>query len=122
MEDEYLKDIRRNAGSDGTKVKVKETEVIIGDAQAYATAKEIEVSSSFISTDKMERSDIFVWSVGRSPTVRLAITLLAKVFAYYNRRRASICDSQRDDRFERRPNREICGVSQRAKGNEINKF
>ncbi|MCX4362311.1 MAG: hypothetical protein OSJ74_02840, partial [Clostridia bacterium] len=41
MEDEYLKDIRRNAGSDGTKVKVKETEVIIGDAQAYATAKEM---------------------------------------------------------------------------------
>ena len=41
MEDEYLKDIRRNAGSDGTKVKVKETEVAIGDAQAYATAKEM---------------------------------------------------------------------------------
>ena len=41
MEDEYLKDIRRNAGSDGTKVKVKETAVIIGDTPAYATAKEM---------------------------------------------------------------------------------
>ena len=41
MEDEYMKDIRRNATSDGTKVKVKETELIVGDAQALATAKEM---------------------------------------------------------------------------------
>ncbi len=41
MEDEYMKDIRRDAGSEGTKVKVKETEVIIDDAQAYATAKKM---------------------------------------------------------------------------------
>ncbi|MBD5100790.1 MAG: hypothetical protein HDT29_05975 [Clostridiales bacterium] len=39
MEDEYFKDIRRNAGSDGTKVKVKESEVVVNDAQALATAK-----------------------------------------------------------------------------------
>ena len=41
MEDEYFKDIRRNAGSDGTKVKVKESEVVVGDMQALATAKEM---------------------------------------------------------------------------------
>ncbi len=41
MEDEYLKDIRRNAGSDGTKVKVKETEVLIADEQAFQTAKDM---------------------------------------------------------------------------------
>ncbi len=41
MEDEYFKDIRRNAGSDGTKMKVKETELVVGDAQALATAKEM---------------------------------------------------------------------------------
>ncbi len=41
MEDEYLKDIRRNASSDGTKIKVKETEMPIGDKQAYETAKDM---------------------------------------------------------------------------------
>ncbi|MDE7079682.1 MAG: hypothetical protein K2O95_06175, partial [Clostridia bacterium] len=41
MEDEFMKDIRRNATNDGTKVKVKETELIVGDAQALATAKEM---------------------------------------------------------------------------------
>ncbi|MDE5549377.1 MAG: hypothetical protein K2J13_03900, partial [Clostridia bacterium] len=41
MEDEYFKDIRRNAGSDGTKMKVKETELVVGDNQALATAKEM---------------------------------------------------------------------------------
>ncbi|MCX4363328.1 MAG: hypothetical protein OSJ74_08100, partial [Clostridia bacterium] len=41
MEDEYMKDIRRDAGSEGTKVKVKETEVIIDDTQAFATAKKM---------------------------------------------------------------------------------
>ena len=41
MEDEYLKDIRRNASSDGTKMKVKETELPVGDAQAYDTAKDM---------------------------------------------------------------------------------
>ncbi|MBD5099948.1 MAG: hypothetical protein HDT29_01415 [Clostridiales bacterium] len=41
MEDEYFKDIRRNAGSDGTKVKVKESEVVVGDNQALATAKDM---------------------------------------------------------------------------------
>lgn len=41
MEDEYLKDIRRNAGTDGTKVKVKETEVIVSDEQAFKTAKDM---------------------------------------------------------------------------------
>ncbi|MDE6211600.1 MAG: hypothetical protein K2G42_06470, partial [Clostridia bacterium] len=39
MEDEYMKDIRRDATSDGTKVKVKETEVIISDAQSCKVAK-----------------------------------------------------------------------------------
>ncbi|MDE6275118.1 MAG: hypothetical protein K2M75_01125 [Clostridia bacterium] len=39
MEDEYLKDIKRDASSDGTKVKVKETEVVIADAQACKVAK-----------------------------------------------------------------------------------
>ena len=41
MEDEYFKDIRKDAGSEGTKVKVKESEVIIDDAQAFATAKKM---------------------------------------------------------------------------------
>ena len=41
MEDEYFKDIRKNAGSDGTKMKVKETELIVGDNQALSTAKEM---------------------------------------------------------------------------------
>ena len=41
MEDEYMKDIRRGASSDGTKVKVKETEVVVGDNQALSTAKEM---------------------------------------------------------------------------------
>ncbi|MDE6604945.1 MAG: hypothetical protein K2K85_02860, partial [Clostridia bacterium] len=41
MEDEYMKDIRRDATGDGTKVKVKETEVVVSDAQAYATAKKM---------------------------------------------------------------------------------
>ena len=41
MEDEYLKDIRRNASGDGTKIKVKETEMPIGDKQAYETAKDM---------------------------------------------------------------------------------
>ena len=41
MEDEYMKDIRRGATSDGTKVKVKETEVVVGDNQALATAKDM---------------------------------------------------------------------------------
>ncbi|MBD5087160.1 MAG: hypothetical protein HDT32_07425 [Clostridiales bacterium] len=41
MEDEYMKDIRRGASSDGTKVKVKETEVVVGDNQALSTAKDM---------------------------------------------------------------------------------
>ncbi|MDE5990003.1 MAG: hypothetical protein K2H36_00280, partial [Clostridia bacterium] len=41
MEDEFMKDIRRNATNDGTKVKVKETELIVADMQALATAKEM---------------------------------------------------------------------------------
>ncbi|MDE5990256.1 MAG: hypothetical protein K2H36_01580, partial [Clostridia bacterium] len=36
MEDEFMKDIRRNATNDGTKVKVKETELIVADMQALA--------------------------------------------------------------------------------------
>ena len=39
MEDEYFKDIRRDAGSDGTKIKVKETELVVGDVQALDAAK-----------------------------------------------------------------------------------
>ncbi len=39
MEDEYLKDIRKDATNDGTKVKVKETEVVVSDAQACKVAK-----------------------------------------------------------------------------------
>ncbi len=39
MEDEYLKDIRKDATNDGTKVKVKETEVVVTDAQACKVAK-----------------------------------------------------------------------------------
>ncbi|MBD5099787.1 MAG: hypothetical protein HDT29_00565, partial [Clostridiales bacterium] len=41
MEDEYMKDIRRNATSDGSKIKVKETELIVADAQAFGTAKDM---------------------------------------------------------------------------------
>ncbi|MBD5101075.1 MAG: hypothetical protein HDT29_07540 [Clostridiales bacterium] len=41
MEDEYFKDIRKNAGSDGTKMKVKETELVVGDNQALSTAKDM---------------------------------------------------------------------------------
>ncbi|MCI8911245.1 MAG: hypothetical protein HFE31_00935, partial [Clostridia bacterium] len=37
----YLKDIRRNASSDGTKMKIKETELPVGDKQAYDTAKDM---------------------------------------------------------------------------------
>ncbi len=39
MEDEYLKDIRKDATNDGTKVKVKETEVVVSDAQSCKVAK-----------------------------------------------------------------------------------
>ena len=39
MEDEFMKDLRRDASGDGTKIKVKETELIVSDAQAYETAK-----------------------------------------------------------------------------------
>ncbi len=55
MEDEYLKDIRRNAGSDGTKVKVKETEVLIADEQAFQTAKDM-VDLRFGSDRQIQRS------------------------------------------------------------------
>ncbi|MBD5101085.1 MAG: hypothetical protein HDT29_07590 [Clostridiales bacterium] len=41
MEDEFMKDIRKGASSDGTKVKVKETEVVVADNQALATAKDM---------------------------------------------------------------------------------
>jgi len=41
MEDEYLKDIRRNASSDGAKVKIKETEIAVPDKQSYDTAKDM---------------------------------------------------------------------------------
>ena len=41
MEDEYFKDLRKDASSDGTKIKTKETEVIVGDAQAYRSAKKM---------------------------------------------------------------------------------
>ncbi|MDE7070545.1 MAG: hypothetical protein K2O86_01050, partial [Clostridia bacterium] len=41
MEDEYMKDLRRDATGDGTKVKVKETEVLVSDAQAFETAKKM---------------------------------------------------------------------------------
>ncbi|MDE6475067.1 MAG: hypothetical protein K2L70_08215 [Clostridia bacterium] len=41
MEDEYMKDIRRDATGDGTKVKVKETEVVVSDKQAFETAKKM---------------------------------------------------------------------------------
>ncbi len=39
MEDEYMKDIRKDATNDGTKIKVKETEVVVSDAQACKAAK-----------------------------------------------------------------------------------
>ncbi|MDE5654453.1 MAG: hypothetical protein K2I46_02475, partial [Clostridia bacterium] len=41
MEDEYMKDLRRDATGDGTKVKVKETEILVSDAQAFETAKKM---------------------------------------------------------------------------------
>ncbi|MDE7079168.1 MAG: hypothetical protein K2O95_03520, partial [Clostridia bacterium] len=41
MEDEFMKDIRRNATNDGAKIKVKETEVVIADVQAMKAAKEM---------------------------------------------------------------------------------
>ncbi|MDE7192108.1 MAG: hypothetical protein K2O35_06550, partial [Clostridia bacterium] len=41
MEDEYMKDIRRDASGDGTKVRVKETEVVVSDKQAFETAKKM---------------------------------------------------------------------------------
>ncbi|MDE5549309.1 MAG: hypothetical protein K2J13_03555, partial [Clostridia bacterium] len=41
MEDEYFKDIRRNATSDGSKIKVKESELVVSDNQALATAKDM---------------------------------------------------------------------------------
>ena len=41
MEDEFMKDLRRDASGDGTKVKVKETEIIVSDAQAFDTAKKM---------------------------------------------------------------------------------
>ncbi|MDE7191814.1 MAG: hypothetical protein K2O35_05045, partial [Clostridia bacterium] len=41
MEDEYLKDIKRDATGDGTKVRVKETEVVVSDRQAFETAKKM---------------------------------------------------------------------------------
>ena len=41
MEDEYFKDIRRNATSDGSKIKVKESELVVSDNQALSTAKEM---------------------------------------------------------------------------------
>ncbi len=56
MEDEYLKDIRRNASGDGTKVKVKETEVPIGDKQAYDTAKDMVD----LRIDQIERYNDFL--------------------------------------------------------------
>ncbi len=56
MEDEYMKDIRRNAGSEGTKVKVKETELIVGDSQALATAKEM----IDLREDQIERYNDFL--------------------------------------------------------------
>ncbi|MDE7336513.1 MAG: hypothetical protein K2N32_00155, partial [Clostridia bacterium] len=56
MEDEYMKDIRRNATNDGTKVKVKETELIVGDAQALATAKEM----IDLREDQIERYNDFL--------------------------------------------------------------
>ncbi len=56
MEDEYMKDIRRNAGSEGTKVKVKETELIVGDSQALATAKEMVD----LREDQIERYNDFL--------------------------------------------------------------
>ncbi|MDE6758039.1 MAG: hypothetical protein K2J89_02015, partial [Clostridia bacterium] len=41
MEDEFMKDIRRNATNDGAKIKVKETEVVIADVQAMKAAKDM---------------------------------------------------------------------------------
>ena len=56
LEDEYTKNVRRNAGSEGTKIKVKETEVFVSDAQAFATAKEM----IDIREDQIERYEEFL--------------------------------------------------------------
>ncbi len=56
MEDEYLKDIRRNASSDGTKMKIKETELPVGDKQAYDTAKDMVD----LRIDQIERYNDFL--------------------------------------------------------------
>ena len=56
LEDEYTKSLRRNAGSEGTKIKVKETEVSISDAQAFATAKEM----IDLREDQIERYEEFL--------------------------------------------------------------
>ncbi|MDE6188911.1 MAG: DUF4471 domain-containing protein, partial [Clostridia bacterium] len=39
MEDEYFKDIRRNA--EGSKIKVKESELVVADAESFETAKQM---------------------------------------------------------------------------------
>ena len=56
MEDEYLKDIRRNASSDGAKVKVKETEIAIPDKLSYDTAKDMVD----LRIDQIERYNDFL--------------------------------------------------------------
>ena len=56
LEDEYTKSLRRTAGSEGTKIKVKETEVSISDAQAFATAKEM----IDLREDQIERYEEFL--------------------------------------------------------------
>ncbi len=56
MEDEYLRDIRRNANSDGAKVKVKETEIAIPDKLSYDTAKDMVD----LRIDQIERYNDFL--------------------------------------------------------------
>ncbi|MDE6276206.1 MAG: hypothetical protein K2M75_06700 [Clostridia bacterium] len=56
MEDEYMKDIRRNATSDGSKIKVKETELVVADAQAFKTAKDM----IDLREDQIERYEDFL--------------------------------------------------------------
>ena len=56
LEDEYTKSLRRTAGSEGTKIKVKETEVSVSDAQAFATAKEM----IDLREDQIERYEEFL--------------------------------------------------------------
>ncbi len=56
MEDEYLKDIRRNASSDGAKVKIKETEIAVPDKQSYDTAKDMVD----LRIDQIERYNDFL--------------------------------------------------------------